>query len=51
MDNYEVAFNNYKKIVTNVLNNIFFKVFNTKIIDYEKIVERFDPFMEFLFKI
>ena len=51
IDNYEVAWNNYKKIVTSALNNIFSKVFNTKIIDYEKIVERFDPFMEFLFKI
>ncbi len=25
-------------------------MFNTKIVEYEKIVERFDPFLEFLFQ-
>lgn len=32
IDTYEIAFNNYKKIITNLLNTLFYKIFNTKII-------------------
>jgi hypothetical protein len=31
IENYELAYNNYKKIITTLLNSIFFKVFQTKI--------------------
>jgi len=32
IDTYEIAHTNYKKIVTSLLNNLFSKIFITKII-------------------
>ncbi len=51
IDNYDVAYNNYKKILVTVLNSLFFRVFRVKINEYDRMMERFDPLFEFLLKI